>query len=85
MSGHLALLEICHGRIGVRADEIGWWIVAVNQVGSVLFFLAGLAAYTRPGTSTVIDLGVVNWGTFLGALCFVVGGVIQAFDRPEAS
>ncbi len=85
VSGHLALLEICHGRIGVRADEIGWWVVAVNQVGSVLFFLAGLAAYTRPSTSTVIDLGVVNWGTFLGALCFVAGGVIQAFDRPEAS
>ena len=64
---------------------MGWWVVAVNQVGSVLFFLAGLAAYTRPSTSTVINLGVVNWGTFLGALCFVAGGVIQAFDRPEAS
>ena len=48
VSGHLALLEICHGRIGVRLHEIGWWIVFVNQVGSVLFFLAGLAAYTRP-------------------------------------
>jgi hypothetical protein len=59
--------------------------VAVNQVGSVLFFMAGLAAYTRPATSTVIDLGVVNWGTFLGALCFVVGGVVQSFDRPRPS
>jgi hypothetical protein len=83
LSGHLALLEICQGRIGVRASEIGWWIVFVNQVGSVLFFLAGLAAYTRPSTSTALDLGVANWGTFLGAVCFVLGGVIQAFDRPE--
>ena len=83
VSGHLALLEICHGRIGVRTHEIGWWIVAVNQVGSVLFFLAGLAAYTRPATSTAVDLGVANWGTFLGAVCFVIGGVVQAFDKPE--
>jgi hypothetical protein len=82
VSGHLALLEICHGRIGVRVHEIGWWIVFVNQVGSVLFFLAGLAAYTRPATSTALDLGLANWGTFLGAVCFVIGGVVQAFDKP---
>ena len=82
-SGHLAVLEICHGRIGVRIHEIGWWIVAVNQVGSVLFFLAGVAAYTRPATSTAVNLDIVNWGTFLGALCFVIGGVVQAFDKPE--
>jgi hypothetical protein len=85
VSGHLALLEVCHGRIGVRTHEIGWWIVAVNQFGSVLFFLAGLAAYTRPATSTALDLGIANWGTFAGALCFVAGGVVQAFDRPDAA
>ncbi len=83
VSGHLALLEICHGHIGVRPHEIGWWIVAVNQVGSVLFFLAGVAAYTRPATSTAVNLGLANWGTFLGAVCFVIGGVVQAFDKPE--
>jgi hypothetical protein len=82
LSGHLALLEICHGRMGVRAHEIGWWIFFVNQVGSVLFFLAGLAAYTRPATSTALDLDLANWGTFLGAACFAVGGVVQMFDRP---
>jgi len=82
LSGHLALLEVCHGRIGILTRDLGWWIVAVNQVGSVLFFLAGLAAFTRPATSDVISIGVVNWGTFLGALCFVVGGVLQAFERP---
>ncbi len=85
VSGHLALLEVCHGRWGVRLDDLGWWIVAVNQVGSVLFFLAGVAAYTRPATSSVISLGVVNWGTFLGAACFVIGGVAQAFERPETA
>ncbi len=83
LSGHLALLEVCQGRIGVRVHEIGWWIVFVNQVGSVLFFLAGLAAYTRPATSTALDLGVANWGTFLGAVCFVIGGVVQAFEKPD--
>jgi hypothetical protein len=85
VSGHLALLEVCHGRIGMRTDDMGWWIVAVNQIGSVLFFLAGVAAFTRPATSTAVNLGLVNWGTFAGAVCFVVGGFMQLFERPAAA
>jgi hypothetical protein len=84
LSGHLALLEVCQGRPGLRPRDVGWWVVAVNQVGSVLFFLAGLAAFVRPATSEEVDAGLVNWGTFAGALCFVVGGVVQAFERPAA-
>jgi hypothetical protein len=83
VSGHLAWLEVCHGRMGVRVHELGWWIVLTNQVGSWLFFLAGLAAYVRPATSASVDTGVANVGTFLGAACFVAGGVLQAFERPS--
>jgi len=84
VSGHLALLEVCHGRIGVRPRDLGWWVVAVNQLGSVLFFLAGVAAFVRPATSTEINLGLVDWGTFAGAVCFVVGGALQLGERPGA-
>ena len=82
VSGHLALLDVCDGHIGVRAHQVDWWVVAVNQIGSVLFFLAGLAAFTRPATSRAVDIGLVNWGTFAGAVCFAVGGLIQVFDKP---
>ena len=82
VSGHLAMLDVGDGRVVVRVHDIGWWVVAVNQLGSVLFLLAGLAAFVRPATSAEIDAGLVNWGTFAGAVCFAVGGVIQAFDRP---
>lgn len=85
VSGHLAWLEVCHGRIGIEARELGWWIVFVNQVGSWLFFLAGLAAYVRPADAESLNSGVANWGTFLGAFCFVVGGVAQFFERPSAA
>ncbi len=85
VSGHLAMVEVCHGWPGLRLDDFGWWIVAINQVGSVLFFLAGVAAYTLPSTSTVIDLGLVNWGTCAGAVCFVAGGVLQFIERPSPS
>ena len=82
VSGHLAMLDVGDGRVRVRPKLTGWWVVAVNQVGSVLFFLAGLAAFTRPATSHELDVGLVNWGTFAGAVCFALGGVVQAFDTP---
>ena len=67
------------GRAGSASwrGELDWWLVAVNQVGSVLFFLAGLAAFVRPATSEAINVGLVNWGTFAGAACFAVAGIVQ--------
>jgi hypothetical protein len=81
-SGHLALRDVRGGHGRVKLHNLDWWVVAVNQLGSILFFLAGIAAFTRPATSRALDVGLVNWGTFAGAVCFAIGGVIQAFDKP---
>ncbi|MCY0922663.1 hypothetical protein OS965_31695 [Streptomyces sp. H27-G5] len=83
VSGHLAFAEICHrSRPCFRSRSLGWWIVAVNQLGSVLFMLSALAAFTRPATGSLINADIANWGTLSGALCFSVGGMLQAFERP---
>lgn len=84
VSGHLALVEVGHGRIWRVVNDLGWWIVGINQAGSILFILAGIAAFTRPATSDALNAGLVNWGTFAGAVCFAVGGVLQMFERPSA-
>ena len=85
VSGRLAMLDVGAGRAVIRVHRITWWVVAVNQLGSVLFFLAGVAAFVRPATSSDINAGIVNWGTFAGAVCFAIGGVIQIFDRPTST
>jgi hypothetical protein len=85
VSGHLAMLSVGDGHVVLRAREVSWWVVAVNQLGSVLFFLAGLAAFTRPATSSAVNVALVNWGTFAGAVCFAVGGVVQLFDTPTST
>jgi len=85
VSGHLAMLEVGGGRVGVHVHELTWWVVAVNQLGSVLFFLAGLAAFVRPATSASLDAGLVNWGTFSGAVCFAAGGFLQVLDNPTST
>ncbi len=83
VSGHLGLLVVGGWRRRGRGTGLDWWVVAVNQVGSALFFLAGIASFTRPATSAAINEGLVNWGTFAGAMCFAIGGLVQAFDRPS--
>ena len=85
VSGRLAMLDVGGGHTVVHVHEITWWVVAVNQLGSILFFLAGVAAFTRPATSEAVDVGLVNWGTFAGAVCFAIGGVIQVFDKPTST
>jgi len=78
VSGHLAMLDVGKGRVRVLPRSTDWWIVVINQVGSVLFFLAGLAAFIRPATSEAINVELVNWGTFSGAVCFAIAGLVQA-------
>ncbi|MER8184434.1 hypothetical protein [Kitasatospora sp. NPDC094015] len=82
ISGHLAVVEVCHGRPCLHARSLGWWIVAVNQLGSVLFLVSALAAFTRPETGSLVNVDIANWGTLLGALCFSIGGVVQLFEHP---
>ena len=86
LSGHLAMAEICHRfRPCLRRRELGWAIVAINQVGSILFMISALAAFTRPETMNEVSVDIANWGTFTGALCFAIGGVMQAFERPAGA
>ncbi|MFJ9721639.1 hypothetical protein ACIRP3_02725 [Streptomyces sp. NPDC101209] len=83
LSGHLASVEICHRAWPcVHRRSLGWWIVAVNQLGSVLFMVSALAAYTRPATGSLINADIANWTTLTGACCFSLGGFLQLFERP---
>jgi hypothetical protein len=86
ISGHLGMVETCHRpRPCLRRRDLGWSIVAINQLGSILFMISALGAFTRPATGSEINVTIANWGTLTGALCFAVGGVMQAFERPRDS
>ncbi|MGW1893220.1 hypothetical protein ACWCP6_23680 [Streptomyces sp. NPDC002004] len=82
VSGHLALAEVSHGRLRLLPRDLGWWIAAVNQLGSALFMVSAIAAFTNPGTGAMVNVSIANWGTLTGAACFVVGGFLQFFERP---
>jgi hypothetical protein len=82
ISGHLAMVEVCHGRPCWGGRDLCWWIVVANQLGSVLFMLAAVASFVRPATGVLANVSIANWGTFAGAACFALGGLLQEFERP---
>jgi hypothetical protein len=81
VSGHLALVGIGGWRFWHRRD-LGWWIVAVNQIGSILFMVSAVASFVRPSTGDALAVGIANWGTIAGALCFAAAGAMQEFEHP---
>jgi hypothetical protein len=81
VSGHLAMVGIGGWRFWRRRD-LGWWIVAVNQLGSVLFMVSAVASFVRPESGDALAVGIANWGTLTGALCFAIAGLMQEFEHP---
>jgi hypothetical protein len=83
IAGFLAMREIGPGRLfWSRRRDLGWWIVAVNQLGSALFMIAAAASFVKPSTGEELAVGIANWGTIAGALCFAVAGAMQEWERP---
>ena len=82
VSGHMALVGIGGGRSFWRHRDLGWWIVGVNQIASVLFMVSAVASFVRPSTGDALAAGIANWGTLTGALCFTAAGLMQEFEHP---
>lgn len=83
ISGHLAMAGIAGGFWRVwRRRDLGWWIIAVNQLGSVLFMVSAIASFVRLGSGDALSTGIANWGTLTGALCFAIAGLMQEFEHP---
>jgi hypothetical protein len=71
----ISALGIGFWRLQLRA--LPWWIAWLNMLGSVAFMVSALASFVLPSTEAVIDLPLANAGTFLGAVCFLVGAALM--------
>jgi hypothetical protein len=84
VSGQMAIAEVCHRRWCWRSRDLGWWIVIVNQLGSILFMASAVASFARPVGGEILSVALADWGTLTGALCFAVAGGLQELERPAA-
>ena len=76
----LAWAEECDAPFAWRPSRLSWWITASNLVGSVAFGVSAIASYVEPN-GQLVSLALTNLGTFVGALCFLVGGLLLLPER----
>jgi len=80
VSSWLAWAEECHGPWAWRPTRYSWWITFVNLLGSVAFGASAVASYVKPN-GQLVSLALTNLGTFVGAVCFLVGAVLLLPER----
>ena len=76
IASHLAWLVVCGRLWRVRREDADWWAAALNYVGSIFFMLSAIASFTLTTTGEELNTTIVNSGTFLGAVCFLVGAYV---------
>jgi len=81
----LAWTEVCHGRWSWPPDGYSWWIGALNLAGSVAFGASAVGSYIVPTTSQARNPALMTLGTFLGAIAFLVGGLLLWPERTSGT
>lgn len=81
ISSYIAFAEAGHRWWSWRPGKRDWHITALNMWGSVFFGLSALGAYVQP-SGELTNVQLANGGTFLGAVCFLVGALLM---MPEGS
>ena len=76
----MAWAEECDGSFAWRPSRISWWITALNLAGSVAFGISAVASYVT-SSGQLLSLALTNLGTFVGAICFLIGAVLLLPER----
>jgi hypothetical protein len=79
----LAWFEVCHGWVAWRPRAWSWWITLVNLTGSIAFGVSAVAGYINPSSGQLNNADRANLGTFVGAVCFLVGALLLLPERTE--
>ena len=81
VSSVLAWYEVCHGWLAWRPGSWGWWITALNLLGSIAFGVSAVAGYINPVTGEVHNAARANTKTFIGAVCFLIAALLLLPER----
>jgi hypothetical protein len=88
VSSELAFAEAGHSWLSWRPRDLGWTIAALNLLGSVFFGISAIGAYVIPQTDELLNEVAANAGTFLGAVCFLIGALLllpESAQEPPAT
>ncbi len=86
VASHLFWLGVCQRWWCARTNDPDWWGAMFNYVGSIFFMASAIASFTLKTTGEAINITIVNVGTLLGAICFLIGSYVSlppASAEPE--
>lgn len=81
----LAYSEVNRGMLPRSDHSVGWRITALNLAGSIAFGLSAIGARYLRTTGETANIALVNLGTFVGALCFLVGAALLPVESATDS
>jgi hypothetical protein len=64
-----------------RPHDLSWRITALNLAGSIAFGASAVASHVVPASDQPRNVALMNLGTFVGALCFLIGAVLLLPER----
>ena len=82
VASELAFAEAGHAWLSWRPGSMGWRIAALNLLGSVFFGISAIAGWVQPSTGNLLDAALDTSGTFLGAICFLIGAALLLVPDP---
>jgi hypothetical protein len=80
----LAWSEVAHGSWAWDPRSISWWIAGLNMLGSIAFGVSAVAAFYVPATGDMLSTTLVNLGTALGGVCFLIGALLLLPERTRS-
>lgn len=79
----LAWAEVGRSMGSWRPRSQSWLITALNLGGSVAFAVSAVASHVVPASDQPRNVTLMNLGTFIGALCFLIGAVLLLPERTQ--
>jgi hypothetical protein len=73
VSSAVALAPEVRAARHAHVRDRSWAIAVLNMAGSIFFGISAVGAYVVPDTDEVLNSAWANGGTFLGAVCFLIG------------
>jgi hypothetical protein len=84
VASEIAVIAVCGRPWCRRRGDTPWRIAAINMLGSIFFGISALTSWIVPSTGDVLDAAATNSTTFLGAVCFLIGG-LMLMPRPRGA
>lgn len=77
----LVWIEVGHSIFSWKIGSLSWQIAALNLIGSIAFGISAISVFILPITGNPINITVVNLGTFIGGVCFLIGALLLLPER----